>query len=353
VLPEWPYFETPKISLAPKNRPIRWWLSWMAVVGQAAPYMLGQLGALAATRKWPPYPSAGKTLRGVDFYPWKDFVRALIQGGAMFKRIHGYLPPLAFPATFNEHIFVRKFFAPMPLPSLADKLAAKDYVKERVGEKFLPAVTWVGEDVGTLFAAKPPAGRYVLKPNHGSSWLIFLNLPDDLSAKRNEIEQQATRWLTSRYGYDWGEWPYSTFRPKLFLEEFVDFNGAQTPDDYKIFCFQGKASLIEINANRFTQLRSAFYTPDWKQIPVAYKHAPIQCARPDNLEEMIRVAQAIADGMDFARVDLYSDRKSRIRFGEITLTPGDARLSFADATLDLWLGGHFGTGPRNSAPWEF
>jgi hypothetical protein len=271
----------------------------------------------------------------------------------MFKRVHGYLPSLAFPTTFNEHIFVRKFFAPMPLPSLADKLAAKDHVKERVGEEFLPAVTWVGEDVGTLLAAKPPAGRYVLKPNHASSWVLFLDLPHDLSAKRDAIEQQATRWLASRYGYDWGEWHYSAFRPKLLLEEFVDFNGAQTPDDYKIFCFHGKASLIEINVNRFTRLRSAFYTPDWKQIPVAYRHAPIQCARPDNLEDMIRVAEAIARGMEFARVDLYSDRKSRIRFGEITLTPGDARLSFSDVRFDLWLGSHFGTAPGHGPPWEF
>ena len=108
-------------------------------------------------------------MRGVDFYPWKDFVRALVQGAATFKRTHGYLPPLAVPKSFNEHIFVRKFFAPMPMPSLADKLAAKDYVRARLGEEFLPAVAWVGEDVGSLAAAKLPAGRYVLKPNHAST----------------------------------------------------------------------------------------------------------------------------------------------------------------------------------------
>ena len=104
---------------------------------------------------------------------------------------NGYVPPLASPTSFNEHIFVRKFFAPLPMPSLADKLAAKDYVKARVGDEFLPAVVWVGDDVDGLFAAKPPAGRYVLKANHGWSSNLFLNLPDDLSAKRDEIEQRA------------------------------------------------------------------------------------------------------------------------------------------------------------------
>jgi hypothetical protein len=341
-------FET---SLALKGHPARWWLSWMALAGQSAPWMAGQLGVLAATGSWPP-PSVGSTMRGVDFYPWKDFVRALIQGAAMFKRAHGYLPRLVSPRSFNEHIFARKFYAPLPMPSLADKLVARDYVKARLGEAFLPAVAWVGEDVDTLIAAKPPAGRYVLKPNNASGWVLFLNLPGDLAARRDEIERHAARWLSSRYGYDWGEWHYSVFRPKLLLEDFIDFNGVQTPHDYKIFCFHGKARVIEVDVDRFTRLRSAFYTPDWRHIPVAYRHPPIQCARPGNLEDMIRVAEVIAEGMDFARVDLYSDGKSRIRFGEITFAPGDGRSRFSDFKFDLWLGSQFGTVPGNNAPWR-
>jgi len=99
--------------------------------------------------------------------------------------------------------------------------------------------------------------------------------------------------------------------------------------------------------------RSAFYTPDWKHIPVAYKHAPIQRARPGNLEDMIGVAEAIAEGMEFARVDLYSDRKSRIRFGEITFTLGNACSRFSDFKFDRWLGSQFGKGPRNNVPCGF
>jgi TupA-like ATPgrasp len=314
--------------------------------------IVGQLGSLVATGKWPP-PSAGNTMRGVDFYPWKDFIRALGRGARMFKIAHGYGPRVASPTSFNEHIFTRKFFAPLPLPSLADKLVAKDYVKARLGDEFLPPVAWVGDEVSGFVAAKPPAGRYVLKANHGFNANLLLNLPSDLTAKRDEIEQRATRWLTSRFGYDWGEWQYCTFKPKLFLERFIDFNGAQTPDDYKFFCFHGKVCLIELDVDRFTQLRSAFYTPDWKHIPVAYRHAPIQRARPGNLEDMIGVAEAIAEGMEFARVDLYSDRKSRIRFGEITFTPGNACSRFSDFKFDRWLGSQFGKGPRNNVPGGF
>jgi hypothetical protein len=226
-------------------------------------------------------------------------------------------------------------------------------VKARLGGDLLPTVVWVGDDIGGLAAAKLPAGRYILKANHGCNWVLPLNLPDDLSAKHDEIEARSKAWLTSRYGYNWGEWQYCTFEPKLFLEEFIGFNGVQTPDDYKFFCFRGKACLIEVDVNRYTQLRSAFYTPDWEHIPVAYRHAPIQCARPRNLEDMIRVAEAIAEGMDFVRVDLYSDRDSGMRFGEITFSPGNACSRFSDPRFDLWLGSHFGKGPTDNAWWDF
>ena len=271
----------------------------------------------------------------------------------MFKINNGYVPHLASPTSFNEHIFVRKFFAALPMPSLADKLAAKDYVKALLGDEFLPTVVWVGDDVEGLIAAKPATGRYVLKTNHGCESNLFLNLPDDLSAKRNQLEQWATRELASRFGYDWGEWQYSTFRPRLFLEEFIDFNGAQAPEDYKFYCFHGKTCHIEVDVDRFTELKAAFYTSDWKLIPVNYGEAPIQRARPGNLEDMIRAAETIAGEMEFARIDLYSDGNSTIRFGEITLTPGNGLLNFSDFKFDLWLGSQFGNAQQTNMAWEF
>ena len=205
------------------TRPARWSRLTVAL------NIVGQLGLLVVTGKWPLQPPTRNTMRGIDFYPWRDLLRALTNGALIFKAENGYLPWLASPTSFNEHIFARKFFALLPMPSLADKLAAKDFVKARLGDECLPAVAWVGDDIGELFAAKPPTGRYVLKANHGCESNLFLNLPDDLTAKRDEIEQWATSWLARRFGYDWGEWQYCTFKPKLFLEKFIDFNGDQVP----------------------------------------------------------------------------------------------------------------------------
>ena len=93
-------------------------------------------------------------MRGIDFYSGTEFIRALTQSAVRFKKIHGYMPRLTSPTTFNEHIFVRMFFAPLRMPSLADKLAAKDHVRLRVGAEFIPDVVWVGENVDELFEAQ-------------------------------------------------------------------------------------------------------------------------------------------------------------------------------------------------------
>ncbi|HYA28088.1 MAG TPA: ATP-grasp fold amidoligase family protein [Acidobacteriota bacterium] len=239
---------------------------------------------------------------------------------------------------------MRKFFAPLPIPSLADKLAAREYVRQRLGEDVLIPVAWVGDDINELFTAKLPAGRFVLKANNGCGTNLFLDLPHDLSIKRDIIAKRSSEWLADHFGYAWGEWQYCTFPGKLFLESFIDFNGAGLPDDYKFFCFKGKARLINFHVDRLAQHKSALYDPSWKQFPVSYGRELAHRPRPENLADMVRVAEAIAAGLDFARIDLYSDGKRVIKFGEITFTPGDALDRFSDFQFDLWLGRFFESG---------
>ena len=237
---------------------------------------------------------------------------------------------------------MRKFFAPLPMPSLADKLTAREYVRARLGDDVLIPVVWVGDDVGELFAADLPSGRFVLKANNSCGANLFLDLPHDLSTKRDSIAKCTSQWLADRFGYDWGEWQYCTFPGRLFLESFIDFNGTAAPDEYKFFCFNGKARLINFHVDRFAQHKSALYDPSWKQFPVDYGRELADSDRPGNLADMVRVAETIAAGLEFARIDLYSDCKRVVKFGEITFTPGNSLDRFSDFQFDLWLGRFFG-----------
>ena len=320
----------------------------ISVEPAVAANIVGQLGTIVATGRWlRPLPPG--TMRGVDFYPATDFMSALVLSAQMFKNTHGFVPALASPSSYNEHIFVRKFFAALPMPSLADKLEARTYVQARLGDDILPAVVWVGDAIGALFAAALPSGRFVLKSTHGSGMNLILNLPGDLATRRHEIETRAAEWLATRYGYSSGEWQYSTFKPKLFLEGFLDFKPGSTPDDLKIFCFNGKARLIQVHMDRHTRHRCGSYDVSWRHILVGLCNYEIgQRQRPDNLEALIGVAETIAAGLEFARIDLYTDGKRVIKFGEITFTPGNALDTYTDFKFDRWLGAFFA--PEAAAP---
>lgn len=309
--------------------------------------IVGQLGPLIAVNKWPLERPPANMMRGVDFYNSTDFVSALVLTAHLFKNTHGYLPQMASPMSFNEHIFTRKFFAPLPLPSLADKLGVRDYVRARLGESVLSSIAWIGDSANELFAAKLEPGRYVLKANHGSSMNRILKLPDDLVAKRDEIEKQATEWLATRFGYARGEWQYCVFKPRLFLERFLSFAGNGPPEDYKLFCFNGKARLIQVHADRYTHHRCGQYDLSWNYIPVKFStYEMSQFEMPANLDAIVHAAETIAAGLDFARIDLYSDRKNIIKFGEITFTPNNADERYADFQFDRWLGSWFESGKR-------
>jgi hypothetical protein len=303
--------------------------------------VIGQIGAVIATNRWVLAPPPANTMRGVDFYNATDFLSALLRSAVLFREAHGHLPQFASPTIFNEHIVARKFFAPLPLPSLGDKLGVRDYVRQRLGEEALIPVVWIGERVDDLFTADLPTGRFVLKPNHGFDMNLYLDLPQDLTARREEIEVKGQAWLGARFGYELGEWHYSVIKPKLFLETFLTEDGVDSMGEFKVHCFHGKARAMHIIAARDGAKRHGTYTTDWTYLPDAIAVGSIEFERPKNFDLLIETAERLAQGLEYARVDLYTDFKQFLKAGEITLTPGDGRQPFVDVEFARWLGGWF------------
>jgi hypothetical protein len=314
--------------------------SSVAVDAATFAHFMGQLEALIATNKWSLTPPPANTMRGVDFYNANDFFSALLLSGLYFTATHGYLPSLAAPATFNEHILARKFFAPLPMPSLADKLGVREYVRERLGESILIPVAWTGDRVEDLFEADLPAGRFVLKANHGFDMNLFLDLPDDLVTRREEILSKAKGWLATRFGYRSGEWQYCVIKPMLLLETFIG-RDKESMADFKVNCFHGRAQLIQAVTGRFAHKRHGQFTRDWTYLIGMPGVESVEFARPKNYDALIESAERLAEGHEYARIDLYTDFEQVVKFGEITLTPGDGRQPFANIEFDQWLGGFF------------
>jgi hypothetical protein len=300
--------------------------------------LVAQARAMVGSGRWPRDPPPAGHLRGIDFYNANDLMVAIVVGAQHFKNAHGYIPPLATPSSYSERIYTRKYFAPLPMPSLADKLESQAYVRARLGDAFIPSVVWVGESVDALFTAEPPPGRYVLKASHGSAAQLVLTLPDELAAWREQIRLLAGRWLATRFGYDTGEWQYCTFKPRLFLERFIDYGGGEPPEEYKVYCFHGRAEFINFRISRPPDFTSALYDTDWNALPGHLGQEPVYRDRPRNLGAILKAAERVAQGLSFARIDLYSDAVEDIKFSEITFTPGNGRSRLSDPAFAARIG---------------
>ena len=93
-------------------------------------------------------------------------------------------------------------------------------------------------------------------------------------------------------------------------------------NDYKVFCFNGKAKYIMFLTDRQTNLKMAFYDTDWNLMPFVYSYDRLtdHVPRPDNLEELIRISEKLAQGFPHVRVDFYRLNTGKYKFGEMTFT---------------------------------
>ena len=120
------------------------------------------------------------------------------------------------------------------------------------------------------------------------------------------------------------EWPYKHVPPRIIAEEYIDENG-HTPEDYKILCFNGRPDNIMVCADRESgTTKFYFFDTDWKlrRLNGWGLKAPegFTLPKPDNLDEMLGIAEKLSEGIPLLRVDLY-DVNGHIYFGETTFYP--------------------------------
>lgn len=250
----------------------------------------------------------------------------------------GYIPDIENPRTFNEKIMHRKLFHNMDwVIRLADKYEVRKFVASRIGTASLNDVYYVGDNPSLIpWEDLPP--RFVIKTTHsgGGEGVIFV-FDKDREDKRH-IEELLARKLADRFGF-WTNEPWYMEMPRRFIiEEMMLDEKQQIPMDIKFLCFHGKCRFIQVDAERFTQHSRSFYDPAWnyQDFSVMYpKGVPVE--KPANLEEMLRLAEKLAEGFDFVRVDLYSFRNT-IRFGEMTFTASSGWGKFSVPEMDKALG---------------
>lgn len=235
------------------------------------------------------------------------------------------------PRDYSEKVNWRMVYDRRPIiGQTCDKLRAKEFAAKK-GVNAIPTL-WSGVDLAELETLDLPE-LWVLKPNHRTG-LVYLG-----SGRPNVAELAViTRgWLDEKLWSTVGEWAYSQAEPCLIVEERLGAPGADLPD-YKFFVFAGKVAMIQVDTERMTNHQRRLYTADWQPYDVRL-HFPIGpiTGPPENLEEMIAVAQDLGSDYDFIRVDLYNV-DGEIWFGELTPYPGGGGEKFSPPYLDGVLG---------------
>lgn len=224
------------------------------------------------------------------------------------------------PQTFNEKIqWLKLYDSTRQKADLSDKYKVREYIAEKIGKKYLIPLLGVWSSPEEIpFESLPE--KFVLKATHGCKYNIIVT--DKSSLDTDAVKEQLRRWLSEDYALHNGfELHYSMIDKKIIAEEYIE-NTSDDLCDYKVYCFDGKARFIEYITQRRRGLRTSIYDTQWNRLPVTAspEAMPAVTSRPENLEELIRVAEALAEGFIHVRVDLYILNDGTIKFSEMTFT---------------------------------
>jgi hypothetical protein len=254
-----------------------------------------------------------------------------------YKKVHGRIPDLRSPTLFTEKLCRRLYETSEngnPLfTRLSDKLLAREFAKEKLGERHLVKLLWSGKDPADIPFDTLPA-NYVIKTNHGSGGHTLV--------KQGNVDRAATiekfrEKLNHNFYWAAREYQYYDLAPQVMIEEFLVDDHPEGPLDYRFFCFAGQPAVIQVD--NYAHSINPFYDENWNSLPLHYRpeYRDINIPRPDNLAQMLEFARALSQGFDFVRVDLYNIRNNPL-FGEMTFTPVAGRLRFSPQEWDEKLG---------------
>lgn len=219
------------------------------------------------------------------------------------------------PVTFNEKLQWLKLHDRRPeYTTMVDKYEAKKWVAERIGEEYIIPTLGVWNHFDEIDFDKLP-NQFVLKCTHDSGGLVICRDKEKLDKKaaRKKLEN------CLKHNFFWGqrEWPYKNVKPRILAEEMVDMN----PVDYKWICLKGEPKVLCMCMDRQKgDLTFNYYDMNFNLLPFEWVHPNIKTGvvkRPENFDEMKKLAQKLSKGIPEVRVDFY-DINGQVYFGELT-----------------------------------
>lgn len=223
----------------------------------------------------------------------------------------------------------------------ADKYEVREYIKSKGLGCILNKLYLVCDSPNDIDLHLLPE-KFVIKTTNGSGTNILCKNIDEFDII--ESKKKLTNWLSRDYYSPGREWAYKDIKPRIIIEEYLEdqenrFDGI---NDYKFICFNGKVKYIVFDVDRQIGHKRNIYDKEWNFIDVSTDKPNIGdiIQKPKGLNQMIRVAEKLAEDFPTVRVDLYWVN-NKIYFGELTFYPWTGYVSFKPDEFDFEIGNHF------------
>lgn len=229
---------------------------------------------------------------------------------------------LKSPKRFTEKIQWLKLYYRTPLLTLvADKYRVRDYIKDKIGEKYLIPLVGAFDSFDEIEKDALP-NAFILKANHGSGWNVLCDNKDYFDF--NSAQKKFNLWMKLNYYYPGRAWEYKNIKPKIVCEEFISSPGNVGLDDYKIHCFNGVPTYIQFITDRYSGApRESFYDTSWnmEEFILTYPRHETPLEKPGSLKEMIALAQEEGVLVDFLGVLGKEELLANLQKSDIFVLP--------------------------------
>lgn len=243
----------------------------------------------------------------------------------MYKKNFGKELNLKCPKDFNEKLQwlkIKKYSRNPLVIQCADKVRVREYIRKCGCEELLIECLGVYKNAHEIPWENLPE-QFVLKCNHGAGYNIVCSQKNQLNIK--DVEKQLQKWLKKDYSLEFAETHYHYIKPHLIIcESYLQPSYGLLPDDYKVYCFNGRAEAIMVCKEREREKCKYYYFDrEWnfrRYDLSTYNEEAVTIEKPLHLQELLKYAEIISQAFPFVRIDFYV-MDGKIYFGEMTFTP--------------------------------
>ena len=267
--------------------------------------------------------------KGYDlYYSMLTLISPRLNTMVLFHSKFHKWPNLRHPSTFNEKMLkikLEKYNKDPLVKRCADKYAVRGYVEEKGLSSILVPLVGVYDRPSQIEWDKLPK-RFVIKWNFGCHMNIVCK--DVNTLNKAVIVNDLVKWGGQKPYLVNSELQYrlKDDEKKILVEQFLDNGKGESPEDFKVYCYNGVPLYFLVCCNRKEsgQADYFYFDANWRFLPFDIKNQSLpegaEINRPEHLDLLISYSKILSEGFPFVRADFYIIG-DKVYFGELTFTP--------------------------------